>query len=673
MPPALHRTTPLVDHGWEANEGLSRRPRSAAGRCATLRRRWSTSTPRWPPSAPRSSGYGASSGRREQSYEDLRTDLLAARDAAKAAEQTAGEVRGELTEVYAALDRALVGAPALAYMTAAGQERVSARSWAAPAASPAGYAAGLATRPALPGPASAEPHGEPGASALLGPDTSLRPGACPPPDVPGIGAGADVRWLGARGRATTAPPPRGSPRCSPRRPLKTRASGTPPPSPWRRRRRQPRRAGHVGGELIAILYAGDVLDPDALAVMDAAFDRGDDVDVAYSDHDVIDADGVYVDPVVQARLLARAAARPQLHRPSRSSPAATVADAVGGFRDGYDGAHDYDFVLRLTERARRTAHVPRIVSHLCRSPGGGRRRRRRQSAPTAGARASPITASASASTPPSSRPRNEGCYRVVRRVAPSRSSASSSRHAERAAGSGEQPAATSSTPCAASSSARRTASWSSSSSTTPRRPAPVLVGPRRAGRTSSTTLVPYDAPFNFSAKINLGVDQRVRGPAPAAQRRHRADRAGQRRGARRPPADARRGDGRRQAAVRRRHAAARRPRPLRRARPCLPRLARRFPRPVAAAAARRRAGVQRRHCGVRPRCAGPPFDEVGGLHHRVAAQLQRRRLLPQASSPPATASCGRRGPCGTTSRAAPGSVGCFPRSGRGSMPDGMSS
>ena len=75
---------------------------------------------------------------------------------------------------------------------------------------------------------------------------------------------------------------------------------------------------------------------------------------------------------------------------------------------------------------------------------------------------------------------------------------------------------------------------------------------------AATTLVPYDAPFNFSAKINLGVAARVGRPAAVAQRRHRADRAGQRRGARRPPADARRGDGRRQAAVRRRHAAARR-------------------------------------------------------------------------------------------------------------------
>jgi hypothetical protein len=50
----------------------------------------------------------------EQSYDDLRADLLAARDAAKSAEHAAGELRGELAEAYAALDRALV-APALAY------------------------------------------------------------------------------------------------------------------------------------------------------------------------------------------------------------------------------------------------------------------------------------------------------------------------------------------------------------------------------------------------------------------------------------------------------------------------------------------------------------------------------------------------------------------------------
>jgi hypothetical protein len=52
----------------------------------------------------------------EQSYSDLRADLIAAQDTAKSAEQTAGELRGKLTESYAALDRALVGAPAFAHL-----------------------------------------------------------------------------------------------------------------------------------------------------------------------------------------------------------------------------------------------------------------------------------------------------------------------------------------------------------------------------------------------------------------------------------------------------------------------------------------------------------------------------------------------------------------------------
>jgi hypothetical protein len=45
-------------------------------------------------------------GPSEQSYDDLRADVLAARDAVRLAEAAAGELRGELTEVYVALARA---------------------------------------------------------------------------------------------------------------------------------------------------------------------------------------------------------------------------------------------------------------------------------------------------------------------------------------------------------------------------------------------------------------------------------------------------------------------------------------------------------------------------------------------------------------------------------------
>ncbi|HEX3678592.1 MAG TPA: glycosyltransferase, partial [Galbitalea sp.] len=41
----------------------------------------------------------------------------------------------------------------------------------------------------------------------------------------------------------------------------------------------------------------------------------------------------------------------------------TLAFEAGGFREGFDGAQDYDFVLRVTELARRVVHVPEILYH----------------------------------------------------------------------------------------------------------------------------------------------------------------------------------------------------------------------------------------------------------------------------------------------------------------------
>lgn len=45
-------------------------------------------------------------GPSEQSYADLRHELLAARDAARGAEATAGSLRGQMAELHVALDRA---------------------------------------------------------------------------------------------------------------------------------------------------------------------------------------------------------------------------------------------------------------------------------------------------------------------------------------------------------------------------------------------------------------------------------------------------------------------------------------------------------------------------------------------------------------------------------------
>ena len=101
--------------------------------------------------------------------------------------------------------------------------------------------------------------------------------------------------------------------------------------------------------------------------MDAVFTAGD-VDVAYADHDVINADGDYVTPTFKPAFSPeRLRAHNYIDRPFVARR--TVVDAAGGFHDGYDGAHQYDFVLRLTEQARRVAHVPRILGHTHTSAG----------------------------------------------------------------------------------------------------------------------------------------------------------------------------------------------------------------------------------------------------------------------------------------------------------------
>src|SRR5262249_38953410 len=40
-----------------------------------------------------------------------------------------------------------------------------------------------------------------------------------------------------------------------------------------------------------------------------------------------------------------------------------LLDKVGGFRTGFDGAQDYDLVLRLCEQTQKIAHIPLVLYH----------------------------------------------------------------------------------------------------------------------------------------------------------------------------------------------------------------------------------------------------------------------------------------------------------------------
>lgn len=41
----------------------------------------------------------------------------------------------------------------------------------------------------------------------------------------------------------------------------------------------------------------------------------------------------------------------------------TLLEQVGGFRNEYDGAQDYDFIFRCTEAAKEIYHIPRVLYH----------------------------------------------------------------------------------------------------------------------------------------------------------------------------------------------------------------------------------------------------------------------------------------------------------------------
>ena len=40
-----------------------------------------------------------------------------------------------------------------------------------------------------------------------------------------------------------------------------------------------------------------------------------------------------------------------------------LAAQVGGFRQEYDGAQDYDFIFRCTEKAKEIRHIPKVLYH----------------------------------------------------------------------------------------------------------------------------------------------------------------------------------------------------------------------------------------------------------------------------------------------------------------------
>lgn len=116
------------------------------------------------------------------------------------------------------------------------------------------------------------------------------------------------------------------------------------------------------GEFIALLDHDDTLHPDALEIVAEAIDGAPDVDYLYTDEDKIDAAGHHLGPFFKPDWSPERM-RTQMYTCHLSVLRRSLVEEVGGFDPEFEGSQDWDLVLRVTEKARRVVHVPRILYH----------------------------------------------------------------------------------------------------------------------------------------------------------------------------------------------------------------------------------------------------------------------------------------------------------------------
>lgn len=117
------------------------------------------------------------------------------------------------------------------------------------------------------------------------------------------------------------------------------------------------------GEFIAFLDHDDLLEPDALFEVAQAVERDAQVDMVYTDEDKMNRKGTKrLTPNMKPDF------NPDLLRSNNYichflAVRKGVVEKTGGFRKEFDGAQDYDFILRCTEEARKIAHIPKVLYH----------------------------------------------------------------------------------------------------------------------------------------------------------------------------------------------------------------------------------------------------------------------------------------------------------------------
>lgn len=119
----------------------------------------------------------------------------------------------------------------------------------------------------------------------------------------------------------------------------------------------------ASGDFIVLADHDDVVPAHALYECVKALNEDHGVDVLYSDEDKLDMDGgalfdPHFKPDFNPDLLTSVNYISHLFVVKRS-----LVETVGGFREEFDGAQDYDFIFRCTEAAGKIHHIPKVLYH----------------------------------------------------------------------------------------------------------------------------------------------------------------------------------------------------------------------------------------------------------------------------------------------------------------------
>lgn len=120
----------------------------------------------------------------------------------------------------------------------------------------------------------------------------------------------------------------------------------------------------ASGEFVGLLDHDDVLAPNALFEIVKALNAYPDIDVLYTDEDKIRGEGIlehfqpHLKPDFNLDLL-----RSNNYICHFFVVKKSLQEQAGGFRREFDGAQDYDFIFRCTEKAKHIYHIPEILYH----------------------------------------------------------------------------------------------------------------------------------------------------------------------------------------------------------------------------------------------------------------------------------------------------------------------